>query len=529
MKIFTHAANQEFSRLLVSALQTAGLGSTTVNSSPHEPHLLSKDDIFVVWLAGSLESAASGVAEWRRAKAAPAQILAIGSWTHPSEIGLLLESGADDYLPEPLQPEALAVRVRVLAARALRNSPDALQKTFDERLGQSQKIDTLTTLAGTLAHDFNNILAAILGNAELAMLDLSTNASTRYNLEQIDKASRRAADITRQMLTYSGRSPSAAQAVNLSDLVKEMAELLRTSISKRCTIHYHFEPGLPRIVGDSAQLRQVVMNLLINASEAMGGKNGEIHVRTGLRQNGAEAWSTLEIEDNGSGMSEQTLQHIFDPFFTTKPSGRGLGLAAVQGIVRAHKGDISVESKPGQGSVFRLHFPVAREVASLLENPVSELSDWHGTGSILLIDDEDAVREAARRMLKKAGFEILEAANGDEGAEMFCRYASELNAVILDLNMPGLDGFEVYEVIREVRPDMRVVVWSGVDEAEARERLQQIGNPVILEKPTSARELAATLKRVLSPEPVQPASPLNGNGTAGVAAPVPANVQPAAQ
>lgn len=512
MKIFVSSADSGKTRLLDTLLKTESRYAPVAADSNGDSASLINNGLSVLWLEDGPLRAARAETERQRAALPPGTpLLVIGSWKSPEDAAELVDAGADDYLASPFEAPDLLLRLRVLEARLQRHTPGWERQLLEERLGDSQKIDTLTTLAGTLAHDFNNILAAILGNAELAMLDLSANEPTRYNLEQIDKASRRAADITRQMLAYSGRSGSGLRPLNLSDLVEEMAELLRTTISKRCTIHYHFERPLPNIVGDPGQLRQVVMNLLINASEATQGKNGEIHVRTGLEQHGEETWTTLEIEDNGAGMTPETRERIFDPFFTTKRTGRGLGLAAVQGIVRAHKGEISVDSTPGKGTIFRILLPVCPESVGLITGPGLEMPDWHGTGSILLIDDEDAVREAARRMLKKAGFEVLEAASGDEGAEMFCRHAASLNAVILDLNMPGLDGFEVYEVIREVRPDMRVIVWSGVDEAAAREKLAKFGTPVILEKPTSARELAVTLKRVLSPEP-EP-QPQAGNGS----------------
>ncbi len=409
----------------------------------------------------------------------------------------LLESGADDYLGEPRSREDLQLRLQVLEHRMRSNGGEP--RALDRRLTDSQKIDTLAALAGTLAHDFNNILAAILGNAELAMLDLTPNSSTRYSLEQIDKASRRAAEITRQMLTYTGRSETALRPVQLTQLVREMAELLRASVSKRCRMEFEFQEDLPPVLGDAGQLRQVVMNLLLNASDAIGAEGGTVRLRTGLVYQEEEQRVCLEVQDNGSGMAPETLARIFEPFFTTKRSGRGLGLAAVHSIVHAHHGTITVDSELKRGSTFRLLFPAATH-GQVIIPPEQELPDWKGTGNILLIDDEDAVREVAQRLLRKAGFHVYEAASGDEGAEMFCRHAHELHAVILDLNMPGLDGFEVYEVIRKVRPETKVIVWSGFDEAVARERLRGIGDPVILEKPSSARELAAALERVLTRE-----------------------------
>lgn len=481
------------------------LGHSVYPASGADSTPIGEEDLCVLWLEGRQEEGCAKVARRRRQSSEHLPILVVGPWVAKGDIDLILQAGADDYLVAPVTAAELQIRLLVMERRMKRSAPDAAQRRLEERLSESQRIETLTTLAGTLAHDFNNILAAILGNAELALLDSNSSASIRYSLEQIDKASRRAAEITRQMLTYSGRGDSALGPIDLTALVEEMGELLRISLSKRCSIHHHFTRPLPLMVGDASQLRQIIMNLLLNASEAIGGGNGEVHVRTGVVDRDDDGrWVSLEVEDNGIGMSPETLSHIFDPFFTTKRTGRGLGLAAVQGIVQAHRGEISVHSELGRGSRFTLLFPTVGDSAASSVSPSLDMPDWHGTGTILLVDDEEAVREAARRLLKKAGFNIYEAASGDEGAEMFCRYADELQAVILDLNMPGLDGFEVYQIIREVRPQMRVIVWSGFDAAAAREKLAQFGDPLIIEKPTSARELAIALKQVLSSPSAEP-------------------------
>lgn len=498
MKILASATSQESVLLLQHLLNDWG---HQVYPECNAASLNGEADLEVVWLDAPLEEVEAHIAKRRREAASRVSILTVCSWANSADIERILAAGSDDCLLAPFSSEELAVRLQVLQSRS-RLVPDCEdRRLIEERLTQSQKVDTLTTLAGTLAHDFNNILAAILGNAELALLDPATNQPTRYSLEQIDKAARRAAEITRQMLTYSGRPQATFRLLNINELVEDMAELLRVSISKRCKINFHFTRPLPGIVGDPCRLRQVVMNLLLNASEAIGNKTGSIKIRSGLvHKESSDPWVSLEIEDSGSGMSPEILERIFDPFYTTKRTGRGLGLAAVNEIVRSHKGEVHVDSNPGRGTCFQLMFPVAAECAAFVDCPTSELTDWHGNGTILLIDDEELVRDAARRLLEEAGFTVYESASGDDGAENFCRHAKELNAVILDLCMPGLDAIDVYDVIRQVRPEMKVIVWSGFDQETVRERLAGREDLQVLEKPTSARELAVALKRVLNPE-----------------------------
>jgi CheY-like chemotaxis protein len=289
--------------------------------------------------------------------------------------------------------------------------------------------------------------------------------------------------------------------VNLNELVQEMAELLRISIPKSCAIRYYFSRPLPPICGQPSQLRQVVMNLLINAGEAMGKDGGTILVRTGtIEEDGLPAGVTLEVRDTGSGMSAEVRARIFDPFFTTKKSGRGLGLAAVQGIVRDHRGKIEVESQPEQGSTFRILFPVYRGAEHVSGRPHEVEVDWHGTGNVLLIDDDDAVREAAQRLLRKAGYTVLEARSGSEGIEAVRRFGGVVHAAVLDINMPGMDGYAVYKAMRAVRPDIRVLIWSGLEPEGVRARLKELGHDLeVIEKPSHMRDIAVALKRLLAP------------------------------
>jgi two-component system, cell cycle sensor histidine kinase and response regulator CckA len=428
---------------------------------------------------------------WREALPPGQPILALGAWTDPEQVEPLLRGGATDYLASPWQTRELAVRLLVL-----RRSTKRLTQELQQRVAETQRLETLAALSGSLAHDFNNLLAAILGNAEVAMLDSSLSGSTRYSLEQIDRASRHAAELTRQMVTYSGRPEPGFQPVSLAELVEDMAEILRASISRLSQVEFDFEPNLPAVLGEPSQLRQVVMNLLVNASEAMTPHGGVILVSARTQRRGDPARVILEVADSGAGIPPEYQQRIFDPFFSTKRSGRGLGLAAVRSIVNSHGGAVEVESEPGRGSTFRLDFPALVGVEAR-RSGVTELPRGRGTGLVLLIEDEAPVREAAAHLLARSGFTVLEAADGQEGASLFKRHAAALQAVILDLGLSGLAGEDLLRLIRQRRSDLCVVIWSGFDRSEIEARTRGMAVTAIIEKPGHVRELAAVLCRSL--------------------------------
>ncbi len=463
---------------------------------------LEGEELVLLQLPPDIDESVVLVHEFRRRTGDRTPLVVLGAWQREAEIAPLLAAGADDYIVFPCEPEAIALRLAVADHQARKHSAGSEQKRLEERMARTSKTESLATLAGSLAHDFNNLLAAILGNAELAMMDALPQSPVRYCLEQIDKTSRRAAELAHQMLIYAGRGANDSEfsAVNLNELVQEMAELLRISIPKSCAIQYYFSRPLPLICGEPSQLRQVVMNLLINAGEAMGERGGSTFVRTGaIEEDGLATGVSLQVRDTGCGMSAEVRARIFDPFFTTKKSGRGLGLAAVQGIVRAHQGKIEVESQPGQGSTFHIVFPVYRGA----EHPPArthELEvDWHGTGNVLLVDDDDAVREAAQRLLKRAGYTVVEARSGSAGIEAVRKFGGVIQAVVLDINMPGLDGYAVCQAIRALRPGIRVLIWSGLDPEEVRARLMELGDSLqVIEKPSHMRDIAVALKRLLA-------------------------------
>ncbi|GFO68368.1 hypothetical protein GMLC_19470 [Geomonas limicola] len=389
-----------------------------------------------------------------------------------------------------------------------RKVAEAEQQRLEQQLLHAQKLESLGVLAGGIAHDFNNILMAIIGNADLALMRLGENSPVVKNLQQIEQAAARAADLTRQMLAYSGRGKFVVEAVDLNRLLTEMLHLLEVSISKKARLRLELATNLPPIEVDVTQLHQVVMNLVINASEAIGDQSGEIAVKTGIlpaeHPSFKEGWFAenlvpgpyvlLEVSDTGCGMDAETLSRIFDPFFTTKFTGRGLGMAAVLGIVRGHHGAIKVLSEPGQGSVFRVVLPAS---VKLVSGDGLELGDqaWCGEGRVLLVDDEQTVREVASEMLEELGFCPILATDGREALE---RFGSEpgLRCVILDLTMPQMSGEECFQELRRLDPAVPVFLSSGYSEQEIAPRFSGCGLAGFIQKPYSLTALREQLKKL---------------------------------
>jgi CheY-like chemotaxis protein len=336
-------------------------------------------------------------------------------------------------------------------------------------------------------------------------------------VSQIKLASQRAADLTQQMLAYSGRCRFLVQPVDLNALIREMHQLLSASIDKTATVHYQLAPELPSLMADATQLRQVVMNLLTNAAEAIGETGGAIAVRTALLHADqaylARAnlpadlppgdYIMLSVSDTGSGMAPATIAKIFDPFFTTKFTGRGLGLAAVQGIVRGHRGALKVQSTLGSGATFTILLPttpVAEPQPSTgqIHRRPSDRS-WHGQGTVLVVDDESTVRTTAARALERFGFQVLLASNGSVGVELFRRYVATISYVLLDLTMPHMNGEQALHVMRAIDPAARIIIMSGYDEQEVLTRFSDVALDGFLHKPFLPDQLQAALQRGAQP------------------------------
>jgi len=390
------------------------------------------------------------------------------------------------------------------------------RRQMEQRIHQTQKLESLGILAGGLAHDFNNLLLGVMGNTGLALMKLSPESPVRGHIQQAEKAATRASELANQMLAYSGKGSFVVEPLSLSKVVEEMAHLLEAAISKKAMLRYDFAPDPPRIRGDATQIRQVVMNLITNASDAIGDDNGSIHIATGaLEVRGDHLTSTLvdweltdglyayvEVSDTGQGMDSETQQKIFDPFFTTKFTGRGLGLAAVLGIVRGHRGAIKLYSEVGVGTTIRVLLPTVDMPEKVRVASSASIDGWRGEGLILVVDDEEIVRETAREILETVGFDVLLAADGVEGVEVFREHADEVRAVILDMTMPRMNGEEAFNALRQIRPEVRVVLSSGYNELEAIRAFAGKGLAGFLRKPYTTVGLLEILRGILEDEPL---------------------------
>ena len=375
-----------------------------------------------------------------------------------------------------------------------------------------QKLESLGVLAGGIAHDFNNILMVVLGNADLALMRIAPESAARENLVQIEQAAGRAADLARQMLAYSGKGRFVIENLSLNAVVEEMAHMLEVSISKKVAVRYSFAPGLPAVSADATQLRQVILNLVINASEAIGDASGAIFISTGSRECDRSYLSdtciddrlpegrylTLEISDTGCGIAPEIMAKIFDPFFTTKFTGRGLGMAAVLGIVRGHKGAIKLVSQKGKGTSFTLLLPALSGPAGTGEAGVAAAGTWRGQGTVLLVDDEECIRELGQEMLQAIGFEVLTACNGSEALEIFALNRDRIVCVLLDLTMPRLDGEQTFRELRRLKPDLRVIISSGYNEHEVSQKFVGKGLAGFIQKPYKMTDLASKLHEVVA-------------------------------
>ena len=377
---------------------------------------------------------------------------------------------------------------------------------LEEHFRKTQKLESLAVLAGGVAHDFNNLLVPIMGNASLAMQSLPEQDPARPILQAIIQAGERASNLTRQLLAYTGRGKFTVELVDLSELARDTAVLLRASIPRNVELQLDLAVDLPAVEADVTQIQQVVMNLVINAGEAIGNENGWVRVRTGVKEIGESftgaifpsgqvrpgRYVWLEVRDNGCGMDEVTMARIFDPFFTTKFTGRGLGLSAVAGIARSHGGILKVESAPGHGSALTVWLPAtSMRTSKHSKQPGQELM---GRGTILLVDDEDAVRQVAKAALEHYGYTVMLAEDGYRAVDLFSRIAEQVLLVILDLAMPGMRGEETFRRLKAIRPDVPVLLCSGFDELEAARRFQDGGIAGFLQKPYTVVQLAEKVK-----------------------------------
>jgi PAS domain S-box-containing protein len=367
-------------------------------------------------------------------------------------------------------------------------------RRLEQDLQQSQKLEGIGVLAGGIAHDFNNLLTGIMGALSFAKTSLPANDPAYRMVEIAEQSSVRAAELVAQLLAYAGKGKFIITRFDLSALIREMLPLLTASIPKTVELDLSLTPGLPWMEADASQIRQIAMNLIINAAESIGADGGTVRVSSGVADSGTEIF--MQVKDSGSGMNETTKAKMFEPFFTTKFAGRGLGLAAVSGIVRGHKGKMQVDSVPGQGTTFIVTFPAVRaEVLTLVEEPPSLVS--HSSGAILIVDDEPALREMAGLILKNSGYTVLAAKDGREAVEIFRQDASKIAAVLLDMTMPVMSGHEAFRLIRGIQPGVPIVMSSGYSEVAAREELGRGAVAGFIQKPYTAARLVASIQEAL--------------------------------
>lgn len=390
---------------------------------------------------------------------------------------------------------------------------------MERRFQHAQKLESLGVLAGGIAHDFNNLLMAILGNLDLSQIDIAADSRSKHFIDQARYAARRAADLTNQMLAYSGKGKFDLKTFDLSELVEEMARLLKASIAKTVTLNLQMGRNMPYMTADPGQIQQIVMNLIVNASEAIGDRPGVVTITTDVKECDeacmeqsrlkekppAGLYVFIEVRDTGCGMDEQTQERLFDPFFSTKFTGRGLGMAAVLGIVRGHRGAIIVESNPGQGTAIRVMFPTLITGKKSSDPGKSngnmgepeEEQDLPATGTILLVDDEDMVLDLCSAMVERLGYKVITASDGKEAVEVFKKHSDEIDCVILDLTMPRMDGIEAFVGLKSIRSDITVIISSGYSEQEVELRFQGKEPAGFIKKPFELKKLRNELARVL--------------------------------
>jgi nitrogen-specific signal transduction histidine kinase/ActR/RegA family two-component response regulator len=381
-------------------------------------------------------------------------------------------------------------------------------KALEAHIQENQRLESLGVLAGGIAHDFNNLLTGVLGNASLLQGCFRTESREAKAAGDLIAASEVMAKLTSQMLAYSGRSLFDIKPLDLSAEVRQITNLLHASIAKNVRLNLTLREGLPAFEGDSSQVQQVVMNLVINGAEALGSKQGAVEVRTLVRHVEQSELATgvtrpvppsgeyilLEVRDNGAGMDERTVARIFDPFFTTKFAGRGLGLSAVLGIVRAHHGTLMVHSAPGSGSTFRVLFPSSAPYKCV---EAEESADSQcGSGTILLVDDEEFVLRMACTVLEQAGYHVLSACNGAEALDTYAAHSRLIDLVVLDMTMPVMGGEETMQRLLARWPDATVVLTSGYDLRDAQRRFA-LRPAAFLQKPYTAAQLTSKITEVV--------------------------------
>jgi PAS domain S-box-containing protein len=392
-----------------------------------------------------------------------------------------------------------------------RKQEEAARLQLEAGMQQAQKLESLGVLAGGIAHDFNNLLMGVVGTASLAVMELPPEHPVQDYLQQIEQAGQRMADLTRQLLAYAGCAQYQIRQLDLNALVRELTQLVRVSVSRKAHLNYELSPEPVWVQADVTQMHQVLLNLLTNASEALPEGHGSITVRTARVSLPEETpavaaghelapgeYVLLEVSDTGCGMDEATQARIFEPFFTTKFTGRGLGLAALQGIVRAHHGWVGITSAPGMGTTFTILYPRLETLGE--EQPPADTRDaapWRAQGKVLVIDDEVLVRDVVRTTLEQAGLQVIAAKDGTEGFLLYHKHRCDIDLVLLDLTMPGASGNEVLGAIYGVNAQARVLLMSGYSDQETVVRFGDRPHCGLLTKPFKSDQLLECVRAAL--------------------------------
>jgi len=395
------------------------------------------------------------------------------------------------------------------------------KRELEHRLLHTQKLESLGILAGGVAHDFNNLLTGIIGYASFARSRSAPSRETLLgNLDQIERLALRAADLTRQLLAYSGKGSFVLEPVDLGHVLDDLSGMLDVVLSRKATLKWRLAADLPGVMADRAQMQQVVMNLLTNASEALGDESGTITLGTSVLECSAEflaeafgandlapgRYVSLEVADTGSGMTKEVTERLFDPFFTTKLAGRGLGMSAVLGIVRGHTGAIRVQSEPGEGTKFQIILPASDRKAAVIGPSVAR-SQWRGEGTILIADDEPALRALVAQIVKTLGFATLEAADGKAALDLYRANASKVTLVLLDITMPVMSGGHALLELRKLNPTLPVVLTSGYREQDALVSIAAGGPTSFLQKPYALEDIERVLRAALETDGSREVSP----------------------
>ena len=382
---------------------------------------------------------------------------------------------------------------------------------LEAQIQQAQKFESLNVMAGSIAHNFNNLLMVMLGNLELALESLPPLSPQRQDIENAEKAAKHAAELSNLMLTYVGHKQMVMEELDLLDIIKEMSGILELTLSKKAVLKFDCQLTPALFKGDAIQIRQVVMNLVSNAAEAVGDSQGTITLATGTmfcdrscfplpfqKENLSEGdYVYLEVTDTGCGMDQETQGKIFDPFFTTRFQGRGLGMAVVLGILRAHRGTILLDSQPGEGTTIRVLFPALEASGKAQRKAPGEEYKRKGKGAVLMIDDDADVLQVGERMLERLGFQVLTTPDAAEAIEIFKKLAANLDCVLINLTMPKMDGVELFHKLREIRENIPIIICSGYTEEQVMNRFRENKPEGFIQKPYRIKQLEEKIKMII--------------------------------